>query len=133
MSEFENKKILIIGESEKGTSMILDEILKKIKNYILFEDIKRIDKVEDALDKFDYKTIIVSTNKVKHSHDLKKYNVIIFLKNSDKKTIEIAREDFNFKIDDLEEFRYKTYHQKKEKTKIICLTNSSKIKEVYSA
>lgn len=109
MSKITNKRILIIGEEGSGKEEIVDSLIKREKNYILYEDIENLKKVEGVLKKFDYKTIIVSTNKLRKKEETREYDYILFLKNRNKRTIEVAKELGIRKIEEMEKMEVKTY------------------------
>ncbi|MDK2063301.1 hypothetical protein PT447_00005 [Aliarcobacter butzleri] len=109
MSKITNKRILIIGEEGSGKEEIVDSLIKREKNYILYEDIENLKIVEGVLKKFDYKTIIVSTNKLRKKEETREYDYILFLKNRNKKTIEVAKELGIRKIEEMEKMEVKTY------------------------
>lgn len=59
--------------------------------------------------KFDYKTIIVSTNKLNNILEIRNYDYVLFLKNRNRTTIYLAKEIGIKKIEELEFMEFKMY------------------------
>jgi hypothetical protein len=110
MSEFKSKKILIIGDSATRKSSVINEIINDVKSYILFEDVENIKDLRHIFDKFSYETIIVSTNKINKWCSLDKYDFIIFMRSSNKETIEISKR-LGFTIENLENTERRTFQK----------------------
>ena len=109
MSNFSNKKILIVGGVGSGNEELVNKIIEKEKNYILYEDLTSLRKIKGILKKFDYKTIIVSTNKLNNILEIRNYDYVLFLKNRNRTTIDLAKEIGIKKIEELEFMEFKMY------------------------
>lgn len=109
MSNFSNKKILIVGGVGSGKEELVNKIIEKEKNYILYEDLTSLRKIKGILKKFDYKTIIVSTNKLNNILEIRNYDYVLFLKNRNRTTIDLAKEIGIKKIEELEFMEFKMY------------------------
>lgn len=108
---FQNKRILIIGDSLEDKTNMINLIIKEVGSYNLFEEIRYIDNVKRLLKKPIYNTTIVSTAQLYYEENLANFDLIVMFSTKNKKLKNHAINKWNIDISNLADGKFKIYKQ----------------------